>query len=114
MFSEQPYAKFFQAYVECALWADLPENDKNTCFIDLPSDVKEEMWNDCVKFYDNNSHMWNDDEQAGHDFWLTRQGHGAGFWDRPKDVYGEFADILTEKSKEYGEVWYDCMLTEEE
>ena len=19
--------------------------------------------------------------QAGHDFWLTRQGHGAGFWD---------------------------------
>jgi len=20
--------------------------------------------------------------QAGHDFWLTRNGHGAGFWDR--------------------------------
>lgn len=23
-----------------------------------------------------------DDTQAGRDFWLTRQGHGAGFWDR--------------------------------
>lgn len=22
------------------------------------------------------------DEQAGHDLWLTRNGHGAGFWDR--------------------------------
>lgn len=25
---------------------------------------------------------WSDDERAGHDFWLTRAGHGAGFWDR--------------------------------
>lgn len=23
-----------------------------------------------------------DDEQAGRDFWFTRQGHGVGFWDR--------------------------------
>lgn len=22
------------------------------------------------------------EERAGHDFWLTRNGHGAGFWDR--------------------------------
>lgn len=22
------------------------------------------------------------DEQIGHDFWLTRNGHGTGFWDR--------------------------------
>ena len=22
------------------------------------------------------------EEQAGRDFWFTRQGHGAGFWDR--------------------------------
>lgn len=30
-----------------------------------------------------------DMEQAGHDFWLTRNGHGTGFWDRDDDVYGE-------------------------
>ena len=23
-----------------------------------------------------------DEAQAGHDFWLTRNGHGVGFWDR--------------------------------
>lgn len=26
--------------------------------------------------------------RVGHDFWLTRNGHGCGFWDRP-EVYGE-------------------------
>lgn len=29
------------------------------------------------------------DERFGHDFWLTRNGHGAGFWDR-----SELADPL--------------------
>lgn len=31
------------------------------------------------------------EEQAGHDFWLTRNGHGAGFWDRG---LGEIGDRL--------------------
>jgi hypothetical protein len=31
-------------------------------------------------------------EQAGSDFWLTRVGHGAGFWDRGLGAYG---DVLT-------------------
>lgn len=32
-------------------------------------------------------------EQFGHDFWLTRNHHGAGFWDRG---YGEIGEVLTE------------------
>jgi len=43
-------------------------------------------------------------EQIGHDLWLTRNGHGAGFWDRP-DLYGEdLAQRLTEYSKAAGSV----------
>ena len=38
--------------------------------------------------------------QAGHDYWLTRNGHGAGFWDRG---LGEIGDVLT-KACEYTEV----------
>lgn len=30
--------------------------------------------------------------RAGHDLWLTRNGHGAGFWDRD---LGELGDRLT-------------------
>ena len=32
-------------------------------------------------------------ESVGHDFWLTSQGHGAGFWDRG---LGELGDKLTD------------------
>ena len=31
------------------------------------------------------------DEQLGHDFWLTRCGHGAGFWDRGQGKDGKDA-----------------------
>jgi hypothetical protein len=38
---------------------------------------------------------------GGHDFWLTRNGHGAGFWD---GELGDIGDRLTEASKAFGEV----------
>jgi hypothetical protein len=41
--------------------------------------------------------------QAGHDFILTANGHGAGFWDRGLGARG---DRLTDNCKPYGE--FDC------
>lgn len=38
-------------------------------------------------------------EAAGHDFALTRNGHGAGFWDRG---YGDVGQRLTEAAHVYG------------
>lgn len=37
----------------------------------------------CDKFTDTNCKYGGCpvDEYAAHDFWLTRNGHGAGFWD---------------------------------
>lgn len=40
-----------------------------------------------------------DPGQAGHDFVLTRNGHGAGFWDRG---LGKQGDRLTEMCRPYG------------
>lgn len=45
------------------------------------------------------------EEQIGHDLWLTRQGHGAGFWDRPKEYYGPHAPALTRAAEALGEVY---------
>lgn len=44
--------------------------------------------------------------QVGHDFWLTRNGHGAGFWDDP-DYYGgqDNADALSDIAGKFGEVY---------
>lgn len=43
---------------------------------------------------------WSGAELAGHDFALTRNGHGAGFWDRG---LGEVGDKLTDLARSYGE-----------
>lgn len=48
---------------------------------------------------DNNGDWWN---AVAHDFALTRNGHGCGFWDgRWSQPWG---DILTDLSKTFGEV----------
>lgn len=46
--------------------------------------------------------------RAGHDFWLTRNGHGAGFWDRKELEPGKIGDALTAIAKSYGTL--DCYL----
>ena len=44
------------------------------------------------------------DGSIGHDFWLTRNGHGAGFWDRwAGGTRGDaFGQVLTEMARPYG------------
>jgi len=39
-------------------------------------------------------------EQIGHDIWLTRNGHGTGFWDRGM---GRLGDWLSERACALGE-----------
>ena len=43
-----------------------------------------------------------DDSSISHNFWLTRQGHGAGFWDGD---FGLFGDQLTQISDAFGELY---------
>lgn len=40
-------------------------------------------------------------EHVGHDFWLTSQGHGAGFWDRGLEEVG---DTLTDSLDGYTDI----------
>jgi hypothetical protein len=42
------------------------------------------------------------DEAIGHDFWLTRNRHGAGFWDRG---LGEVGNRLSEIAHGFGECY---------
>lgn len=61
---------------------------------------------DCKNFFEYNYHLMNENwTQAGHDFALTRNGHGTGFWDRGDDVYSKAQrDKLTEASEAAGSV----------
>lgn len=99
------FAQFHTGYVACALWASA--DDEGTPLDELGLELSEDAANqlraDCVDFFNAHRDTYNDagwgDDQAGHDFWLTRNGHGAGFWDRG---LGEVGKMLTRDAKAYG------------
>lgn len=114
---------FTHAYIDTALWASRDESDpetggepmdQNYVPEDIHPDTLSRMIEDCRRFqadhyeafsaegmclrcgpdYDESGH-------AGHDFWLTRNRHGAGFWDG--DWHEDVADRLTEAARAFGE-----------
>lgn len=100
---------FTQAYIEAALWSSMDNaDDQGGEPLDAnygPGDIAPEtlarMVEDCKAFQrDNAGDIAGDPERAGHDFWLTRNGHGAGFWDG--DWPGEAGERLTAASHAYG------------
>lgn len=102
-------------YVECLLWAgqdwspvDAGEAnpiplDTNYGPEDLAPSLLESSRAECTEFYQANKTdlAGIDAEQAGHDFYLTRNHHGTGFWDRGyADGIGK---RLTDAAHVYGE-----------
>lgn len=68
-------------YLVCAAWSDSPDDATGSEFGSLS---KDNAYKDCANFVQQAGSLLDDwsDEQIGHDFWLTRNHHGAGFWDR--------------------------------
>jgi hypothetical protein len=107
--------KFTTAYVDCALWSSNDEStesggyplDDNYKITDIHPDTLARMIADCKTFQaecswfpgGRNNVFPDGDDYAGHDFWLTRNRHGAGFWDRG---YGQLGDDLTVLCDTYG------------
>lgn len=104
---------FLSAYIECALWSSTDNStesggyplDDNYGPEDIHSETLSAMARDCRDFQKQARDLLSllpdvDDEQHGHDFWLTRNRHGAGFWDRgyPRRI-GEF---LTDIAHSFG------------
>lgn len=59
-----------------------------------------EARDDCQKFQEKCGDLIKSDlPGAGTDFWLTRNGHGAGFWDGD---WGDDGEVLTECAKSFG------------
>lgn len=52
----------------------------------------------------NDRGEWNIAQRAATDFWLTRNGHGAGFWDRP-ELWGPYTDKFTADSEWFGNLY---------
>ena len=121
---ERGRGDFMRGYVEAMLWANTfverPGEEDGTCedvrylyqspgrwWEDTPVDLGDAaaFW-ECFAYvilsldYGKGDENWTRAELAGHDFALTRNGHGAGFWD---SGLGEIGYMLTDACKPYGE-----------
>lgn len=104
-----------RGYLECALWSSHGMGGDDFEFLDEVADIDDfhpdavlEARVDCDSFLDlclaegvdPTAGMRLEGEQIGRDFWLTRNGHGAGFWDRG---LGETGEALSRLAETYGE-----------
>ena len=103
---EQYVQEMTHAYIECAVWSSTDEHGESMDGLGLPisGSLRDGAEIECRDFYSENAADLADMDpgQAGHDFWLTRNGHGAGFWDRG---LGELGDRLSEAARIYGSVY---------
>lgn len=92
---------FVSAYFDAL---DFTEDSKER---ELCEVFKREQVIECLAFFVYAECYLSDDniEQAGHDFWLSRNGHGTGFWDRDSDYYTPYVrDWLQRKAETFKDV----------
>lgn len=103
--------KFVDAYLEAALWTSTSEDDTPLDTIFSIQDFSELAIAQAVE--ESNSFIKKNrkdldasggsDGQHGHDFWLTRNGHGTGFWDRGYEK--GVGKRLTDRAHAFGEIY---------
>lgn len=118
-FQSNPHLGAFMAgYEECALWSSIDDDDEPLVSYELASETQDKFESDCAAFYMANKDLIHCDDapladrhacigdrqaaRAGHDFWLTRNGHGAGFWDG--DWPGDIGEKLTRAAEAFDQV----------
>ena len=81
-------------------------------FSDLNPDTLARIHTDCREFERKASRLLSiaysrgyEREQAGRDFWFTRNGHGVGFWDRDELDADNLGRDLSDIAKTFGETW---------
>lgn len=107
--------EFVNGYTECALWSSYDDQgeplDRPDGGYDLAPETVQRFETDCRAFMAANetdldayadAPRGSEDSAmsyAGHDLWLSRNGHGTGFWDRG---LGELGERLSEAAHALG------------
>lgn len=114
--------KFLASYIETALWSSndndgTPLDSSKYADLELAGETLTIMENDCEEFENRANDLMNaynsapdgnplwarNRETIAHDFWLTRNRHGAGFWDG--DYPKPLDQQLTALAHSYGECY---------
>jgi hypothetical protein len=97
---------FTRSYIETALFTSTQDEgiplEREYDIEDIAPSSLNAMVSDCQQFQQQNAEALQEKSsiQGGHDFWLTRNGHGAGFWDGD---WPENGKTLTLAAKKFGE-----------
>lgn len=105
------YKNFVADYLATASWVTC-DSGENT---DFTAEAKQTAYNDCLLFIGAVIGELGKEKAfelltipgsdlgylAPHCFFLDRNGHGSGFWDR-KNEYGEYAQTLSDISEKMG------------
>ena len=86
------------SYLSAALWTSEEQEDFDGLNDDdFSEETEKKAFEDVEWFVKVAGKYLNNisDDMIGHDLWLTRNGHGAGFWDRGYDeeTYKHLVDI---------------------
>lgn len=104
--------RFLRGYLITALWSSTDDEgnplDRDFAITSISTESLLSAWAECSRFIRECEtdliHL--DDERNGHNFWLTRNCHGSGFWDECVD--DESAELamqqLTRASDAFSEV----------
>jgi len=90
-------------YLICALWTNDDEEEfEGKTIYDFSEESKKLAESEIKWFVTVAGDAIDDipDDILGHDLWLTRNGHGSGFWDRGYNE--DIEKILVDLSKELG------------
>ena len=107
--------EFTQGYVEALFFTNTGTPDdgdlEHATFADLAPETLAAIVADCAAFQQANAESLACDgglplQRAGNDFWYTRCGHGAGFWDG--DWPEPHATRLTKASELFGNLDVYC------
>jgi hypothetical protein len=110
MYKKADITNFLADYMECALWSSTDNSDdsggepldRNYTTDDFAPGEEQKARTDCENFMQQAEAAGLQlNEKAGHDFWLTRNHHGDGFWDGDYDK--ATGERLTEIAQTFGE-----------
>lgn len=113
---EQELDEFTRGYIDCAFWSETDEREPsggqpledNYTSADLSDEARAQIIADCGSFQAHHAEWlkrayvsagYGGASRAGHDFMLTRNGHGVGFWDRG---LGEVGELLSDAARACG------------
>lgn len=105
----EPRDEMLHAYITAALWSTSEDGlsylDALYSHSNLSKEALARCRADCAAFRktakDLIERSGQSDSQVGHDFWLTRNRHGAGFWDR--GLTEDIGNGLTAIAHSFGE-----------